>query len=456
MSIVIKINTVDKTSDIEQDSVVVVQRLTSLVDTALFRIKNTPNRSLYPVYRDVIEIYDGSTKIFGGTVSDVESRALSGAGGELLIVRCVEYTYDMDNKFASKTYSSQTIKQIIDDLISTYAPTFTTTNVTSSFTIEKIVFNQVPLSVCLKRLADIVQYDWYVDENKDVHFFSKFANTAPFDLTDTNGNYVYKSLRRMSDGAQVVNRIKVRGGEYNGTSFTDKIVVNGNDTKSFKLPYRFANLVVKLNTVTQDVGIDFIDDFTSDDVLFNFQEKTIRWETALSDADVIEFTGTPKVPVFAISEDVASIAAYGTIEKLVRDNSIESNTVARKRANAELYSYAEPIIDAKFFTQTSGLRTGMLINAQSTERDFDDDLLIKTITFKQIGHDSFGYDVHLISTKRQDFIALLQKILEPDPQPGDEAEVSEEIFTDTQSVTVSEENEVISAEEDTAQQVEVQ
>lgn len=460
MSVTININSVDKTSDIVQGSVEVEQRITHEVDTAKFKVLQTPDRSLVPAYDDDIEIYDGATKIFGGKVLTVQTAPQSGAGGLLYDVECVDHTYEMDKVLASKTYENETIEDIIDDLITSYAGTFTTTNVSSTFTIDKIVFNQVSLSTCLKRLAAVVNYDWYVDEDKDVHFFPRHANTAPFGLTDTNGNYAYKSLRRLSDGSQVVNRIKVRGGEYNGNTYTDRFTVNGDDTKSFKLPYRMANLTVTLDPDgtpdVQDIGVDFVNDFTSDDVLHNFQEQMIRWENALSDGTVVEFSGNPKVPVFAVAEDPTSIASYGKIEKLVRDNTIESNTVARRRAIAELYKYSEPIIDARFRTYTAGLRAGMLMTAQSTEQGFDDELIIKKVVFLMRDHDSFYYSVEMVSTTRYDFITVLQQLLEPDPQASDEQETSEEIYTDTQEIEVQESIEVVSPVEDTAQQVEVQ
>ena len=437
----------------------VQQKITNQVDTASFTTKKAGAKTLTPEYGEEIEIYDGATKIFGGTLMTVAQLPMTQAGGIQYDVEAVDWTYDLDRRLASRTYTNETIQDIIADLVDSYAPTFTYANSTSTFLIEKIVFNQVPISTCLKRLAAIVNYDWYVDEDKDVHFFPKYANSAPYGLTDTNGNHIYRDLRRNADGSQVANRIKVRGGMYDGETYTDIITVVGNDTKTFKLPYGFANLVVELDTgggfIAQDVGIDFVDDFTSDDVLYNFQDQMIRFENALSDGDQIRFSGNPKVPVFVVAEDPVSIAEYGYVEKLVRDDSIESLAVARRRANAELYSCAEPVIDANFRTYTPGLRAGMIVRVQSDIQGTDDELIIKELTFSMRDESNFMYAASLVSTKRFDFITLLQSILEPDPRPGDERETSEDIFTDTQTITVQEEIEYVAPHED-EQQVEVQ
>ncbi len=448
MSVVVKINTVDKSDEVDFSSLSVTQNLTSQVDTATFLIRKYGARTTVPAFDDDIEIYDGAEKIFAGKILKVSEVVESGGGGVVYKVDCVDHTYEFDKRLVSRTYENKTIKEIIDDIVTSYAATFTTNNVASNFPIDKIVFNQVAPSACLKKLADILRFDWYIDADKDIHFFDKFTNAAPFDLTDDSGNFVYETLQRSLDGSQVVNRVKVRGGEYNGVAYTDIITVKGNDSKSFKLPYKFANLAIRLDTgggwVAKNVGIDFIDDFgASVDVLHNYQDQTIRFASALADGNKIEFTGNPKVRVLAIAEDPASIALYGRVEKLLRDDSIKDNAVARRRASAELYAYANTIIDAKFKTYTAGLRSGMVMNVSSIRRSSDDDLLIKTIVFSMVDPLSFGYNVSLISTKRYDLIDLLQKILEPAPMDSDESETSEEIFTDTQEIRITEEIEFV-------------
>jgi hypothetical protein len=442
-----KINSTDRTSLIYTDSLTVEQQLTNLVDTCSFKLRK--NTTFNPSYGDDIEVYDGTTQIFGGTILKVDESTLSaGDKGIVYQITAVDYTYEMDKKLVSKTYENETIKDIITDILSEYAPDFDADNVDSGFEIKKIVFNQIPTSQCIKKLAEATRYDWYVDENKSVHFFEKSTNTAPFDLTDTDGNYIYKSLSRIIDGSQIVNTVKVRGGEYNGDTYTDSITVSGDATKSFKLPYKMANLTIEVNSVSQTVGVDFIDDFTNKDVLHNFQDQSFNFENSLNDGDVIEFSGNPKIRVFAISEDTVSKSKHGTIEKLIRDNSIKDNTVARRRANAELYAYAEELIEARFTTYTSGLRAGMKINIQSDNRDSNDDLIIKRLKFRARTPETFYYEADCITTKTVDLITMLAKILEPETLDIDEVEVSEQIFADTADISITADEGIIPPEED--------
>ena len=454
MSVIVKINTVDQSDLIEWETLSVTQNLTNLVDTASFAIRKYGSRTLVPAYDDDVEVWDGSVQIFGGKILKVQGVVESGGPGVKYEVQCTDHIYEMDKLLVSKIYTDETIEDIIADIISNYTSGFTVVNVASNFLVDRIVFNQVTVTECLRRLADIVQYNWYVDPSKDVHFFSKFINIAPFDLTDTSGNFIYKSLKRITDGTQVVNRAVVRGGEYDGDSYEDTITVSGAVSKSFKLPYRFSNLTVELDTgagfVSKTVGIDFIDTFSTKDVLHNFAQQNIRFNTALADGDLIKFAGNPKIRVLAVSEDAPSIASFGKIEKLIRDESIESNALARRRANAELYAYANEIVDAKFKTYDSGLSVGMVKNVQSTRRASDDDLLIKTLTFQMLDPNTFGYSADLISTKRFGLIEILRTLLAPRLRDADDSEVAEAIFTDTAGLVVTELNQIITPEADDA------
>lgn len=438
MALVLKINNTDYSSQVVRDSLEIEQILTSQVDTAHFQYRKYGSRSYVPVIGDDVTVFDGSTKIFGGTVTGITEESLSNPAGVVYSIEVTDYTFQLDSKLVSKSYTNQTVQQIIQDLVSTFASGFTTTNVVCSFSVSKIVFNQISISTCIKRLADVVRYDWYVDESKDVHFFAKYTNTAPYNLTDTSGNYVNESLQRRVDGTQIANVVKVRGGEYDGATYTDKITVNGSNSKSFKLPYKFSGLTIKVNNVSKTVGVDFVDDFTTKDVLYNYEERTFRFNSNLADGDVIEFSGNPKTPVLAIASDAASISRYGAKEKIIRDNTIEDLNVARKRAQAEIQAYKDELSYSSFQTYASGLKAGMVINLNSSKRGCNVDFIIRRILFRARSMTEFVYDVDLVTTKEQGLIEILQKLLEPDPLQASESEVSETIQTDIGTVTIAE------------------
>jgi hypothetical protein len=457
MAIVVTQNGSDITSRIVFPFLNVEQNLTNEVDTAAFKVRVNNDKLLKedggallqesgyaillsppPLFNDDIRISDGASVIFAGKISRV-SQVIESPLSTLYTIQCIDHTFQMDRKLVSRTYTNTTVAAIIADIITSFAPGFTTVNVSSSFVVSRIVFNARTISQCFRQLADLVRYDWYVDENKDVHFFPRTTNLAPFSLTNTAGKHVFRSLVRNQDGTQVVNRVKVRGGEYDGTTYTDTITVKGNDTKSFLLPYQMSSLTVEVDPgtgfVTKTVGIEFIDTFPGFDVLYNFQAQSFRFNAVLLDGNKVRYSGKPKTPVVAIVEDAASVAQYGAIEKLIRDTSILTNATARKRAAAELLAFSDVAVDAKFKTYVAGLRTGMLINVNPA--GFEDQLLIKKVSFSARTPTTFEYDVQCISSQRYSLLDVLRKILEPESLPTDEREISENLYAASDKITLS-------------------
>lgn len=436
------INGTDRTDQLVKDSLDVQQILGAQRDTARFSYKKYGSKVYTPAILDTVVVNNGATKIFGGRIVRISESFLNAADGLVYSMDCVDYSFDLDSLLVSQSYSSMTVNAIIADILTNYGTGFTGTNVDCAITIGKVVFNQVPISQCLKRLADMVKFDWYVDPDKDIHFFSKYTNTAPFNLTDTSGNYIINSLERKIDGSQIANQIKVRGGEYEASTYQDIITVNGNTQATFKLPYKFSNLTVQLDTgggyVSKTVGIDFVDDFTTKDVLYNYNDQTIKFASALADGNKIKFAGNPKVRVLAIASDGTSIVTYGLKEKIIQDDTIEELTTARKRAIAELSAYKDQQNEGRFDTYTSGLRAGMVINLNSSRRTANVDFIIRSVRFKPFKPDTYAYSVELVTTKKYDLTELLQSLLQPANLQSGDSETVETIKTDLATITVVE------------------
>jgi hypothetical protein len=219
------------------------------------------------------------------------------------------------------------------------------------------------------------------------------------------------------------------------------------------LPFKFEGLAIRLDTgagyVAQNVGAEFLQDFSDGyDVLYNYQDDSFRFETALTDGDLIEFSGYPKYRVLSIATNDESIAKYGLRGKLIKDNSIEDQTLARQRAYAELATYSEEISDATFKTYTSGLRVGMTILLDSVLRDVETSFLIKKVVMKPEDPMTFGYTVELVTTKKYGLIELLQKIMRPDDDKFDPNEVAEPIKTDVVDISIMETIAIVSAVKD--------
>ncbi|MFN3621262.1 MAG: hypothetical protein ACK4TI_00030, partial [Nitrososphaerales archaeon] len=107
------------------------------------------------------------------------------------------------------------VSQIVRDLLTVEtlgepAEPITVNNVhQTGYTIQEIRFSYKPLMDCIKQLADIVKYTFYVDADKDLHFTDKYTTYSG--LTFTNEDII--SAEFEDDIESVKNRVYVLGGD---------------------------------------------------------------------------------------------------------------------------------------------------------------------------------------------------------------------------------------------------
>lgn len=129
--------------------------------------------------------------------------------------------------------------------------------------VDYIAFKYERGSKCLQQLADLFAWQWYIDENKDIHFFAKFEELAAYDLTDTSQNFVWKSFDLGRFGDQIRNIIIVRGGEYLGSSLTEDLQPQANSVNTvFNLGFKYETYTLTLNGNQRSVGINSQNQYT--------------------------------------------------------------------------------------------------------------------------------------------------------------------------------------------------
>lgn len=448
MAWTLTIDGTDRTGWIEFGSLKITQRITRKRDSCIFNIRSHSGRSFTPTLGQEIIVTDGATKVFGGILTAIENSSQAFKITRWKI-ECQDYVRLFDHKLVPDTFEDQTVDSIIASLLSLYFPAgFTTTNVDAPVLLDYVAFNYKPLSKCLEELANIIGYDWYIDYEKDLHFFSKEANTAPFNLDDDDGSFRYKSLVIRRDNSQVRNSVVVRGGEYLGERFTAEIEANGIDFV-FRVPYRFSEFAATLTGNILNVGVDFIDARDDHHALYGFTEKVLTFkETDIpSSGSVLKVSGLPHLPVIVklksqpdIDAMVSAEGGDGIYEFLILDKSINSRSGARQRALAELESYASTLSEGDFETETAGLAAGQQITINSVSRGISNEkFMINKLRITMFSNDSLLYSASLVTTKTFDLIDVLQKLIlqstkEIDINPD---EIIDLIESSTEEITVA-------------------
>lgn len=137
---------------------------------------------------------------------------------------------------------------IIDDVRITADGSFTMYNFeeTSLFDDVRAAFKKP--TVFIDQLAKTLEFFWYIDYERDIHFFDQESNDAPFDLDSTSENY--DQLEISVDTSQLKNRQVVRGGTYTTTSYYYQVVQGDNAVREWILKSLFSGLTVKLDDGT--------------------------------------------------------------------------------------------------------------------------------------------------------------------------------------------------------------
>lgn len=439
MDLIIKVNNIDRSNYISWDSFRKDDILNSQADSLSFETKQYGDKNWRPETGDEVEVFDGLEKIFGGIVIKAEIR------NQALLLRysvsVKDWTHDLDREQVIDKFENTTIEEIIDYINTNYLSGFTINHVSCPIVVSSVAFNRLPISKCLQQLAEQVNYNWYVDYDKDIHFFAKNSEPAPFNLSDDGGNYIFSSLKIKDDISQLRNRVFIRGGEMEGNQRTETFI--GDGTKlTFPLGHKFAKMpTVTIGGVTKTVGKDFLDKDEDFDCLWDYNQKYVRFVVAPANGSAIAVAGIPLIPIIVQVQDDASISKYGVYEFSKIDTTISSKDQAKQYAIAQMEAYANKVQEAEFSTYQNGLRSGQIINIQSDIRGINENFIIQRVSLSMRGQHDGLWNVQLATLRTMGIIDFLQKlILSQDKKIKiAENEVLEKYYTDNQTVKVTEE-----------------
>jgi hypothetical protein len=431
MAYSIVINGIDRTTDIENRTPVVNDILNDQINSLDLTLIDRSGNGFPSNDQEIIITLPSGQKEFGGYI-EKNVKQKSGNGVVMVQLHCVDYTRLLDRNLVHKSYESMTDKEIIEDVVATYCSGLgiTTTNVIESATIDQISFNYIQPSQVFRKLADLTGNNWYIDYDKDVHFFPQTTNPAPFNITDTSTNY--KELSISNDNSQLKNRIYVRGGTKL-SDFTTYSFKGDGAARKFPLPDKPHDNTVTVNGVSKTLGIKNVN-LTGFDFYLNFEEKYLEQDSGavvLGTADTVVLTYKYDIPILVAQENTASILANGVHEFAIFDKTIATTDAARDRAIAELTDYATGIIEGSFTTIETGFISGQYITINLTEYGINAEYIVQKVIARSLGAGSYEYAVSIASAKTMGIIRFLIELLEANRNliELDDQEVVDELFS---------------------------
>lgn len=429
MSYNITIAGIDRTSDVIAQSIVIDDVVNDKVNTCSFTLIDRSESGIPATDDEVIITLADDTKIFGGYIITTQL-SKKGIGTVQVKIECSDYTILLDRNLVHKSYENMTDAQIIADIVDTYCSSagITLNNVIEGVTINSIKFNYQQVSQVMRRICELTGRSWYIDYDKDIHYFPTTQNAAPFNISSSQNDYT--DLRITKDSSQLKNRVYVRGGTKL-SDLTSYSVVGDGAARQFPLPDKPHNIALTVNSVSKTVGIKNID-LSGYDWYLNFQEKYIEQDSGgaiLTSSDTLELTYNYDIPILVAVEDKDSILENGQKEFAIFDKSIDTTQAARDRATAELTDYANDMVDGTFITHTPGFKSGQYININLSDYGVNDDYLVQSVVARSMGAGLFYYEVSVASNKTLGIIKFLIKLLEADRNliELDDSEVIDEL-----------------------------
>lgn len=213
-TVVVLIGGVDRTADVEYESIRITQVLNDEPDTATFTI--LPTASFTPIAGESVVIGLGSSanREFAGQINVVGHQRVQGVDTPWRQVTCLDYGRLFDRRLVTKVWLSVSASAIADDILANYTSGFTGMGIVRELpTIEYFPATNARPTELFRRLGALVGGAFYIDYDRDVHLFGTAGETRvaspPQTLTTSLATHLQFGHRY--DPTQIRTRVTVQG-----------------------------------------------------------------------------------------------------------------------------------------------------------------------------------------------------------------------------------------------------
>jgi hypothetical protein len=166
-----------------------------------------------PVEGQSIIIATGAptNRIFGGHITDVRQIHEGLSTNITYSLSCQDWTWLLDRMQVFKQYPTTSVENIVHDVMTSYTTGFTTVHVEDGLgtLTGPTPFTMESVSRVIQRLAADVDAFWYVDPDKDLHFFTTDRTPQPHDLSSSYSDF--EDVAYSVDISQIRTRVYVEG-----------------------------------------------------------------------------------------------------------------------------------------------------------------------------------------------------------------------------------------------------
>lgn len=222
MTLSLTVGTSDVTSYLEADSLSIEQVAGAFAAVCSFRLKEVGEPVLSVASRANVLVVDSGT-LFAGEVVDVDWDVMAiGQSGRRMTLHCRDWQSWLEETVIAggTAYAAQSDASILNVLFTNYLPAVNAvtyvTELAPSLTVE---FANETLLDALEKIGGQTGGKWYIDEAKNLHYFSTENSTAAWHLSDTpdgGTSFGFQSISGHLDADAIVNQVFVVGDGVTG------------------------------------------------------------------------------------------------------------------------------------------------------------------------------------------------------------------------------------------------
>jgi hypothetical protein len=359
---------------------------------------------------DSVTIMENGDLLFAGTVNDLEVTVLIGSHPlqTSIDVQCTDWQQVTDRRIVSEAFVEKTTGQILSSLVDKYlAIEGITANVDQGPVVREAVFNYVSFTTCVDKLAEISGYNWWISPAKVLHFKTREALWAPFEMTDLSP---ISRVRVTGNRDQFRNRQYIKGGKDITDPQTESFKGNGTQ-KTFTVGFPLADVrSLTVNGVAKTVGIRGVDG--DKEWYWNKGDFTISQNesvAALSAWDTLSITYQGLFDIVAISTDVTSVTGRklseggsGFYDHVEEEPYITNRESAFQSADAKLRRFAALNQTLTFQTRQHGFQPGHMLTVSLAGMQLFGTYLIQRVSYKQASQSGYMVEIVAISGEAVD------------------------------------------------------
>lgn len=394
MSYKLKIAGVDRTAYVKTGNVRLADTLdarTTLTFTLV--VPDASATAVRPVRGNTVFFEEAGASSFGGQIDRVTETLYRGADMHIFNCSCTDFTQICGRRLVYAMYSGQYDKEIITDLNTTWlsGEGITLTNCASGIVIPLITFEYKTVTEAINEICHRTGASWYIDPDKDLHYFFRTENPAPIEITDSSNNF--KSFSHTGTRDKYRNREWLRINDCT-TTLTENFYGDA-QMRTFTVQYPiFQEPTVTIDASASTVGIRGVDLSGTYDWYWQKGSTEISQDFAATTLTSlmrirIEYIGYYPAVVLTdeveeITDRIAAEGGAGIYDLVESDKSIYKSAEGLVKADSILGRYGFLPNTATIETEETGLLAGQLIKIELPQFGIDEYYYITSVTGAEI------------------------------------------------------------------------